>query len=116
MTIEATLERIADALEILAGSAAPVSTPKAETPKAETPKAEKPKAEKPKATKPKAKEETTDDAPDIGAVREALKTLQKATDAATAKGVLESFEVSTLSALDEGLYADVIAAAVAAAE
>ena len=125
MTIEATLERIADALEILAGSAAPVETPKAPAKKAA---AKKPAAEKKTAeAAPAAEEKTEEAAPEpaatqstrpltIEGVREALKALQKLTNAATAKGVLSDFGVSTLSELDEATYADVIAAAEAAAD
>lgn len=132
MTIEATLERIADALEILAGSAPPVAAaPAEETPAA--PKAKKAAAKKPAAEKktaeaaPAAEEKTEEAAPEpaatqstrpltIEGVREALKALQKLTNAATAKGVLSDFGVSTLSELDEATYADVIAAAEAAAD
>ena len=143
MTIEATLERIADALEILAGSAPPVAAaPAEETPAA--PKAKKPTAaEKKKAaaaaaaeaaaaeaeeeeTEAETETETEVEAPaaatqstqplTIEGVREALKALQKVTNAATAKGVLSDFGASTLSELDESTYADVIAAAEAAAD
>ena len=139
MTIEATLERIADALEILAGSAPPVAAaPAEETPAA--PKAKKPTAaekkkaaaaaaaeEKTEEAAPAAEEKTEEAAPEAAAtqstqpltiegVREALKALQKLTNAATAKGVLSDFGVSTLSELDESTYADVIAAAEAAAD
>lgn len=114
MTIEATLERIAVALETLAAgggtvAAAPVETPKAETPKAEKPKATK--AEKPKATKP-AKEEkpAEDEKPSVSLndVRAALTSLQKAKGADAPKGLLKEFKAATLSKLETGQYQAVI--------
>lgn len=97
MTIEATLERIADALEVIAGRSTP---PAKEEP---APAKEEPKA-KAKA-EPKAKAPATVTS---GDVREALKALQKATDAATAKGVLAEFEANKLSDLSEDVFAAVI--------
>jgi len=102
------LERIAAALE---GGAAPVGKP-------EAPKAEKPKKESTGASS--ATETTTEAATpgtasvDRDGVRDALKEVQKKHDAQTARDVLAQFGVTTISALDESQYGEVIAAAKAA--
>ena len=115
MTIESTLERIADALEILANNQGASEVKITKNP---TKTASKKKAEP--AVEPEEKtEEPAPEAPaapvTIDAVRNALKDLQKATNAATAKGVLSDFGVGTLSELDDDQYPAVIAAAEKAA-
>lgn len=96
------LERIATALE--AGRTNPEAA-------SETPEPEPAETKKPAAKKPAAKKEATVTKEDV---REALKALQKATDANVARGVLGVFDVQSISALEESQYGEVVAAANAA--
>ncbi len=111
MTIEATLERIADSLEGIHRLLANGST----VAPAEDAPSESPAA--PETPEPAAPVETeTPAADDTGTatkedVRDALKALQKLTDAATAKGILAEFndgKAKTLSDLKESDYAGVL--------
>lgn len=126
MSIENSLERIADALEIIAKAkadpapaAAEAATEPAAKPAAKPSKPKATKSEKP-AAKPKAKEpedEGDDDGdenqgPYLADVRKALTDLAKRTDGDTARGVLKDVGgADTLSKLPEAKYKDVIEAA-----
>lgn len=113
MSIEKNLERIANALEILAGSRPPVST--GQSPEAtEAEPSSSPATTKPaKSTGKKSSEdkESKDDSPTVVDVRERLKALQKATDANTARSVLAQFDAKVLKDLSEDVYQNVITAA-----
>jgi len=103
MTIEKTLERIADALETIAaggGAIAPAAEPKA-----------KPK----KAAKPKANETVVGTPDDDGGiskdeVRDKLQAVQKQTTPAQAKSILKAEGATTIGNLPQSKYAQVIAA------
>lgn len=97
MTIEATLERIAVALEAIAAGGGTVTAEKAE-PAAEKPKrtrrssksstSKESKPESSSTTAPEKSEESPDEEVKIEAVREALTRLQKAVNGGAARKVL----------------------------
>jgi len=116
MTIEATLERIAVALEtIAAGGGAVATAPAAEKP-ASKPAASKAK-DKPAASKAKKEEpaaeaeaEEKEEVPTVtlNAVRAALTSLQKASGADAPKALLKEFKAATLSKLKTDQYQAII--------
>jgi hypothetical protein len=111
MTIESSLERIADALEIIAGKAggAPSESPaEPAAAKASTPA----KSEKKSSTASPKKEAS---APSDVSRKDVLAAL-KALDSNAGRQILADHGASKLSDLDEEKYADVLAAAQAAAE
>ena len=108
MTIEAQLERIADALEALNGTRTVAPSDKKD--EALQQEATKVKAKKP--AKPAADvADVADEAPTLDDVRDALKALQIVTDAATAKDLLAEHGAK----LDDSKYDALIVAAEAAA-
>jgi hypothetical protein len=109
MTIEAQLERIANALEaIAAGSSETTQTSTSSTKPAPSQEKSSKKPSK-KSSAPKeskgGSESTKDD------VREALKNLQKAKGAAAARDLLAENKAKTLTDLDAEMYSSVIEAA-----
>lgn len=101
MSTEKSLERIADALEIIAAGAQAPSTSSAKPSEAKS--KSKPGKEK-SGTSSKEEVSKAD-------VREALKNLQKAKGASAARELLAENKAKTLTDLDVELYASVIEAA-----
>ncbi len=114
MTIEKTLERIADALETIAASDRTLAAAVAETPPEPTPASRAPKKKK-KATK-KGETQTQVGTPDDDGgitkeeVRAALQSVQKATTPAQAKSILKAEGATTIGNLAASKYANVIEA------
>lgn len=110
MTIEATLERIAVALEAIAAVPVAAAPPPEKT--ESKPAASKGKA-KPAASKTKKEEpavEEKEEAPSVtlNDVRAALTTLQKAAGSGTPKVLLKEFKAATLSKLAPDQYQAII--------
>jgi hypothetical protein len=110
MTIEAQLERIADALEALNGTRTIAPSEQ----EGEALQQEATKSESKKPAKPSS--DDINEAPTLDDVRDALKALQIVTDAGTSKAILAEHGAKTLSKLDTSAYGELIAAANAAAE
>jgi hypothetical protein len=121
MTIEATLERIAVALEKLAEGGAAVAAPSSESASdsssqkktdspAPTGSSKKPstKSQKTKATKSPDPAPSEAESFSLTDVRKALTDLQKAKSPAVAKDLLGEFGAKTLSQLAEGDYGKLI--------
>lgn len=100
MSIESSLERIATALEILAGQKESVSSEPSSDPEPSSPKKSKPS---PKPSKKSSDGPTKDD------VREALKKLQKAHGPQAARTLLADHNARTLGELDVDAYEQAIA-------
>ncbi len=115
MTIEKTLERIADALETIAASDRTLAAAVAETPPEPTPASRAPTKKKKKATK-KGETQTQVGTPDDDGgitkeeVRAALQSVQKATTPAQAKSILKAEGATTIGNLAASKYANVIEA------
>lgn len=112
MTIEATLERIAVALETIAAgggtvAAAPAAEKPASKPAASKAK-DKPAASKSKKEEPAAEEKEEAPAVTLNAVRAALTSLQKASGADAPKALLKEFKAATLSKLKTDQYQAII--------
>ena len=104
MSIENSLERIADALEVIAGNAGKSSS------STEASEAAKPSGGKSKTASSKSKSgKKSSDTPTKDDVKAALKGLQKATSASTARQLLADVGgAKTLTDLDESKYQAVI--------
>ena len=105
MSIEKTLERIADALETIAAGGGSVAAPEPETKKPA-------KTSKPKPKDNETKVGTDDDDGGITKeeVRAKLQAVQKATTPAQAKSILKAEGATTIGNLAASKYAAVIAA------
>ena len=108
MTIEKTLERIADALETIAASdrtlAAAVAEPEKKAP------AKKKTTNKKKETETKVGTDDDDGGITKEEVRAKLQAVQKATTPAQAKSILKAEGATTIGNLAASKYANVIAA------
>ena len=105
MTIESTLERIAEALETIAATYSGTAAPeKAPPKKASTKKA----AAKPDKETVGKVDEDPGDGITKDQVREKLQELQKATTPAQAKSILKGHGASTIGNLPASKYAQVI--------
>ncbi len=105
MTIEKTLERIADALETIAAG-----TDRTIKPQAEEPAKPKKKTGTSKKTTVGKKEEIDPDGPTKEEVREKLQAVQKATTPAQAKSILKMEGATTIGNLAASKYVAVITA------
>lgn len=104
MTIEKTLERIADALETIAAGGGEIATPAAESAKP------KKKTGTTKKTTVGKKEEIDPDGPTKEQVRAKLQAVQKATTPAQAKSILKMEGATTIGNLAASKYVAVITA------
>lgn len=102
MSIEKNLERIADALEAIASGTATTPSPSSKKSSEKSSKSSRGKSESSKTS--------SEDTPSKNDVRAALKALQKATDAKTAREMLQKFDAKTVTDLDEDNYAGLIEA------
>jgi hypothetical protein len=105
MSLEKTLERIADALEAIAAGGGTIASP-AEEPA----KPVKKKTGTSKKTTVGKKEEIDPDGPTKEEVREKLQAVQKATTPAQAKSILKMEGATTIGNLAVSKYPAVIAA------
>lgn len=106
MSIEKNLERIADALEILAGSVPPAAAPAPAKAKKDKSPAKEETSEPEAAAPAPAKE--SGEAPTKDVVRDALKALGKRLDSQTARQVLADAGANTLTDLPEEQYQAVL--------